>query len=347
MYTVSFIYVWGLVMVSLCYTFYVAKLVGRGTMRQILIFPVFLIFFIVPLLVSSIHLVCITAFFIAWLANFKIILFAFGRGPLYSNLSLPVFVAVSSLPIKIQLSPKPSTLQGSREGLLNYAKKFALLVIVTKIIEYSSKLPDKAVLTLYVMLHSYFTLEVILSTVSVVVRATTNLELEPQFNKPHMATSLQNFWGRRWNLMVTGILRPTVYEPMIQLLSSGGLSRNPSQYLAVFITFAVSGLMHVLIFFYIGRLRPDWKVMWFFLINGFCTSVEIAIKKNVKGRFPTAISRVLTIGFVMVTSWWLFFPEFKRCNLFERVFQEYVSIGAFAAGIKNIITTSLFSAYRS
>lgn len=342
MYTVSFMYVWGLVMVSLCYTFYVGKLVGRGIMRQILIFPVLLIFLIVPLLVSSIHLICITSFFIAWLANFKIILFTLGRGPLYS-LSLPVFLAVASLPIKIQLIPKPHE---SREGtLLNYAKKFATLVLIIKVIEYSSKLPDKAVFTLYLMIQNYFSLKVILSTVSVVVRATSNLELEPQFDEPHLATSLQNFWGRRWNLMVTGILRPTVYEPTMELLS--GLGRNRSRYLAVFITFAVSGLMHVLIFFYIGRLRPDWKVMWFFLINGFCTSVEIAIKKNVKGRFPTTISRVLTMGFVVVTSWWLFFPEFKRCNLPQRVFQEYVSIGAFAARVKNTITASLLSAYHT
>lgn len=334
-------------MVSLCYTFYVAKLVPKGTIRLILIIPVLLIFFIVPFLISSVHLIGITAFFVAWLANFKIFLFALGRGPLSSNpkpLSLPIFLAVSCLPIKIQLSPKPPTSHshggGSREGPLNYTMKAALLVIFSKVYDYRTKLPEKAALTLYAI-HIYFSLELILAAAAALVRAMLGLELEPQFNKPYLATSLQDFWGRRWNLMVTGILRPTVYEPIVQMFSV--LGRDWSQVPAVFGTFVVSGLMHELIFFYMGRLRPDWKVMWFFLINGFCTTVEIAIKKTVNGRrrFPTAISRVLTIGFVMVTGFWLFLPEFMRCNIIERALDEYAAIGAVAARIKKSMTASL------
>ncbi|CAA7019256.1 unnamed protein product [Microthlaspi erraticum] len=313
----------------------------------ILVIPVLLIFFIVPLSISSIHLVGITAFFIAWLANFKIFLFALGRGPLSPSpkpLSLPVFLAVSCLPIKIQLSPKPPTSQSngdSRQGPLSYTIKAALLVLVTVVNDYYRNLPENAVLTLYAI-HIYLALELILAATAALVRAMSNLELEPQFDKPYLATSLQDFWGRRWNLMVTGILRPTVYEPTVQLFSV--LGRDWSRGLAVFGTFVVSGLMHQLIFFYIGRLKPDWKVMWFFLINGIFTTLEIAVKKSVSGRWsiPAGVARVLTIGFVLVMTLWLFMPEFKRCNIFDRAIEDYAYIGAVAVRTRKSMTASLF-----
>ncbi|XP_010503909.1 PREDICTED: acyl-CoA--sterol O-acyltransferase 1-like isoform X1 [Camelina sativa] len=345
---VSFIKAWGLVIISLCYTFFIARLVPKGIQRLILIIPVLLIFFIVPLLMKpSIHLLGITAFLIGWLANFKVFLFALGRGPLSSNpkpLSLPIFLAVSCLPIKIQLSTKSpksgSHGGGSREGPLSYTIKAFLLVLLIKVYDYSSKLPDKALLTLYAI-HIYITLELILAAMAAVVRAMSDLELEPQFNEPYLATSLQDFWGRRWNLMVTGILRPTVYDPMVQLFSV--LGRNWSRVPAIFGTFVVSGIMHELIFFYMGRLRPDWKVMCFFLIHGFCTTVEIIIKKTINGRWKlqTAISQLLTLGFVIVTALWLFLPEFKRCNIADRAIEEYKSIGTVAAEIRSMMA-SLF-----
>ncbi|KAG7565346.1 Wax synthase domain [Arabidopsis suecica] len=342
----SFIKAWSLVIISLCYTFFIAKLVPKGIKRLILFFPVILIFFIVPFLISSIHILGITAFFIAWLANFKLVLFALGRGPLSSNpkpLSLPIFLAVSCLPIKIQPRPKPPNSHshgGSREGPLIYTIMAVFLVLLIKVYEYSTKLPERVVMTLYAI-HIYIALELILAATAAVVRAMSDLELEPQFNKPYLATSLQDFWGRRWNLMVTGILRPTVYEPSLQLFSV--LGPNYSQVPAAFGTFVVSGVMHELIFFYMGRLRPDWKMMWFFLLNGFCTTVEIAIKKAIDGRwrFPKAISRVLTLGFVMATTLWLFMPEFNRCNIVERALDEYAAISAVAAEIKRRVTASL------
>ncbi|EOA25726.1 hypothetical protein CARUB_v10019087mg [Capsella rubella] len=344
---VSFFKAWGVVILSLCYTFLIGKLLPKGIKRLILIIPVFFIFFILPfLMIPSVHLLGVTAFFIAWLANFKLFLFALGRGPLSSNpkpLSLPVFLAVSSLPIKIQLKSKPlksRSHEGSREGPLIYTIKAVILVILIKVYDYSSKLPDKVLLILYAI-HIYFTLELILAAMAAVVRAMSDLELEPQFNKPYLATSLQDFWGRRWNLMVTGILRPTVYEPMVQLFSI--LGRNWSKVPAIFGTFVVSGIMHELIFFYMGRLRPDWKVMWFFLINGFCTTVEIIIKKAINGRWKlqTAVSQFLTLGFVIVTALWLFLPEFERCKIADRALEEYKSIGAVVSEIMSM-TASLF-----
>ncbi|SPT15871.1 unnamed protein product [Triticum aestivum] len=43
---------------------------------------------------------------------------------------------------------------------------------------------------------------------------TLGMETEPQLDRPYLASSLRDFWGRRWNLMVSAILRPSVYDPV-------------------------------------------------------------------------------------------------------------------------------------
>ncbi|KAK4360075.1 hypothetical protein RND71_022304 [Anisodus tanguticus] len=50
--------------------------------------------------------------------------------------------------------------------------------------------------------------------VSTMVLVASRVELEPPFDEPYKTSSLQDFWRRRWNLMVTNILRPTVYDPV-------------------------------------------------------------------------------------------------------------------------------------
>ncbi|CAA3010826.1 Long-chain-alcohol O-fatty-acyltransferase [Olea europaea subsp. europaea] len=91
--------------------------------------------------------------------------------------------------------------------------------------------------------HVYLGVELVLAITAVPVRAILGLDLEPQFNEPYLATSLQDFWGRRWNLMVTSILRPTVYHP-VRRISTRILGSRWAKPLAILTTFLVSGLMH-------------------------------------------------------------------------------------------------------
>ncbi|XP_060673937.1 uncharacterized protein LOC132804060 [Ziziphus jujuba] len=49
---------------------------------------------------------------------------------------------------------------------------------------------------------SYFSLSIIAS----LCRVLLGLEMEPQFDEPYLATSPQDFWSRRWNLMIGNIL---------------------------------------------------------------------------------------------------------------------------------------------
>ncbi|KVI03012.1 hypothetical protein Ccrd_018696, partial [Cynara cardunculus var. scolymus] len=82
---------------------------------------------------------------------------------------------------------------------------------------------------------------------NVVVEAVTGVELEPPSDEPYLSTSLQDFWGRRWNLMVTNSLRHTVYKTLKFVLPA----KDWTTATAVMATFIVSGLMHKLLFYYV------------------------------------------------------------------------------------------------
>lgn len=354
--------VWLSVFVSLSYCYFVGKFVPKGIPRLVVVLPILCLFLVVPLNLSSMHIGGMTAFFIAWLANFKLLLFAFGRGPLSSDptISLGRFIALACFPIKIQHHPLPkpgdqpkNTQNGetpsekphsngqtkenptagksrrTQKSPINYAIKVLLLALFMRVYDYSEHLHPKVILIVY-SFHIYFALEIMLAVVAVLVGAFLGVELEPQFNEPYLSTSLQEFWGRRWNIMVSSILRPTVYEPILQI-SKQVVGSKWATLPAIMGTFVVSAIMHELMFYYLGRVKPTWEITWFFLLHGVCLIVEIALKKTLDGKFqlPRLISRILTVGFVLATGFWLFFPQLLRCRGDVRAFEEYTAVASF------------------
>ncbi|KAK4484785.1 hypothetical protein RD792_007379 [Penstemon davidsonii] len=172
--------------------------------------------------------------------------------------------------------------------------------------------------------HVYLGAELIFAVSAAPARAVFGLDLEPQFDEPYLATSLQDFWGRRWNLMVTSILRPAVYLP-VRSICTRILGRRWALPAAIFATFLVSGLMHELIYYYLTRVDPTWEVTWFFVLHGVCVAVEVAMKKVLSGRLRMhrAVSGVLTLGFLVVTGGWLFFPQLIRNEMDLKAINEY------------------------
>lgn len=350
----NFIKVWLEVIAALCYCYAIRNTIPIGIKRLLFILPVVCLFLYLPLNLFSPHLGGTTAFFIAWLANFKLLLFAFGKGPLSADpaISLPLFVAVSCLPIKIQKNPPPNTplnhqnketpppkshqngeikenpSRKPREGPLNYATKGIVVAILVRVYDYSDYIHPKLIIVLYAF-HVYFLLELTLAVSAAMARSLLGIELEPQFNEPYLSTSLQDFWGKRWNLMVSRILHPTVYEPTRNLFGNL-IGRKWATLPAVFGTFVVSAVMHELMFYYLGRVRPTGDITAFFIIHGFCLTVEIALKKalNDKWQLPRYLSGILTVAFVMTTAFWLFFPKFIECRIDVRAFEEYAAVGA-------------------
>ncbi|KAJ4866546.1 putative long-chain-alcohol O-fatty-acyltransferase 3 [Raphanus sativus] len=125
----NFIKVWVSTIISVSYCYYLSTRINLLFYDYSLFFQFVFCSFSFLCFFSSVHFSGASAFFFTWLANFKLILFSFDKGPLYP---LP------------KLSP----------GL---------------------------------------------------VFASLGCDLEPQFNEPYLATSLQDFWGRRWTSMVTAI----------------------------------------------------------------------------------------------------------------------------------------------
>ncbi|XP_057537953.1 acyl-CoA--sterol O-acyltransferase 1-like [Amaranthus tricolor] len=397
--------VWLLIFVSLSYCYIIGKIIPKGFTRLVAILPVIILFLNLPLNLTSIHFCGFTSFFISWLANFKLLLFAFGKPPLCldSPISFPLFLVVSCLPIKIQHPPSsknspkeenkdnpdhkslnnsyastknshilennhdpvhkslnnsypstknskilknshdpdhkfqnksypnPQILQSSQKLPWNYVIKTVLLALMIKIYDYSDDLHPKILWSLY-FLHIYFSLEIVLAIVAKSANFFLGLELEPQFNEPLLSTSIQDFWGKRWNLMVTGILRPTVYLPTQEYFTKI-IGRKTALLPAVMATFVVSALMHELIFYYLGREEPTFEVTWFFLLHGFCLCVEIAVKKYGRERKwwvpPRWLSGPLTVLFVVGTGFWLFLPPLLNAGLETRGLGEYAVIGGF------------------
>nr|GME11583.1 acyl-CoA--sterol O-acyltransferase 1-like [Ipomoea batatas] len=550
---------------SLCYTYFAAKLIPKGTTRLFSILPVVSLFFFIPLNLHSAHLGGTTAFFLAWLANFKLLLLAFGHGPLSSpSISLPRFLALACLPINVQNDnslhpqnghfqesphtksleksglypqnghfqetpdtksleisglypqnghfqenpetksleksdlcpqnghfqenpdtkfleksdlhtqnghfqenpnseplgksdlihtqnwdfkesqypkttmnghtsdfqenpnskslekpnlhpengsfkensyPKPtknnqtmdfqgnpspkkcdmypqngnftenpypkSTKNGQKRGFqetpnpksseigkmtsqkndhfivasksvekfVTYATKPFLMGLMIIGYCYSEHMHPTIILLIH-FIHIYFYLEIIQALMAAITRGLLGLELEPQFKEPYFSSSLQNFWGGRWNLMVNRILRPTVYTPVLRL-STRLLGRRWAAFPAVMSTFAVSGLMHELMFYYLGRVKPTWEITCFFLLHGTCLALEIAAKKALNGRLqpPRILAAALSVGFVLVTGFWLFFPQLLRCRALPKAFAEYDKFNSFLMDVTSAFQT--------
>ncbi|KAJ1392509.1 Wax synthase [Sesbania bispinosa] len=297
--------------------------------RLLSLCPIFYLFTILPLQLSTVLPTGITAFFITWLTNFKLLLFSYDLGPLSSNppKSLPLFLSFACLPIRI--TPKqtyPSNQNPSKLYLLLPIKALLFGLLLIGLNEHKQKLHPTAILGIYCCL-IYLLLDVVLGLCNILVKAALGIELELPSDEPYFSSSLRDFWGRRWNLIVTYILRHTVYIPVKSLLSNTVLGPQWAPLLGVITVFLVSGLMHELLYYYVTRATPTWEVTCFFVLHGVCVVVEFGVKKwlGLKWRLHWALSGPITVAFVVATAAWLFFPPLFRDGADERTIKEFNS----------------------
>lgn len=327
---------WSVALASLLYCHGVGMFIAQGTTRFLALFPVICLFVCIPLNLNTMFFCGLTSLFISWLGSFKLILYAFGQGPLSSYPPLPLshFIFTACLPIKIirndQENPSPQTTKKSPK---EYAPRVLLFIITLKAYGFKDYLHPLLTTSLYAY-YLFFMLELLLAMAASLARTMVGVQLEPQFDEPHHATSVQNFWGKRWNLMVSSILRPTVYQPARAMFSH----LIPERWVsvpAVFTTFLVSGVVHELLFYYLGRFTPTWEMTWFFIVQGIWVGIEIVIKKTMAQWFDPLpfVARLLTLAFVMLTSYWLFFPPLLKLDPFDTSCREAMAfLGFFMNG---------------
>lgn len=297
-----------------------AQLIRPGASRLAALLPAVALFCAIPFAFSTTTFRGSSAFFLCWLGTFKLLLLAAGRGPLNPSLSLPHFVFSASLPVKFRQSTSTSAKAKNQDpapALGHGPAKILFSGAVIPFIIYAYQFKDAMTLWQLLLMytaHIYFSLELLLASVHVLIHGVLGMEMEPQVDRPYLASSLRDFWGRRWNLMVPAILRPSVHGPVRARFGDAA---------GVLASFLVSGLMHELMFYYIMWQPPSGDVTAFFVLHGVCTAAEGWWARHAGWwRPPRAVAVPLTLAFVGGTGFWLFFPAMIRGGLDELALQE-------------------------
>jgi hypothetical protein len=103
---------------------------------------------------------------------------------------------------------------------------------------------------------------------SAIVRIVTRDKymLKSLTNFPFLSQSLREFWGRRYNQLIGTILRESIFQPIVQHISS--------KTVASLIAFLISGLLHVHLALVTFKVfRPAISNIIFFLLHGIACSI--------------------------------------------------------------------------
>ncbi|KAK3223880.1 hypothetical protein Dsin_010905 [Dipteronia sinensis] len=188
----NFMILWFIVFLSLCYCYAFGNKISEGIKRLLFVLPIVVLFVYLPLNLYSFHLNSITSFIIGFLGNLKLLLFAFGKGPLSSNpsISLAIFLAVASLPIKLQQNPPPNDqnkkhpslkkLKNVSPMLLYAIKGLVLAIVVYTNTNYWEHINPK-ILLFFTVLHFYLLVEITLVLISALTGALLGLKLGANF----------------------------------------------------------------------------------------------------------------------------------------------------------------------
>ena len=132
------------------------------------------------------------------------------------------------------------------------------------------------------------------------------------------STSISDFWSRRWNLLIHGLFRRTVFQPLLR--------RQAPSWVAGACAFAISGLFHEYSFSLAQpKLRDSLgRCALFFIAQAPIVSAEKWLAKRVAVPWPMSASSVActvawTIGLVPLAP--LFMHPLKTSGVFEQVDQ--------------------------
>ncbi|KNA09188.1 hypothetical protein SOVF_155710 [Spinacia oleracea] len=285
-----------LLLLSYGYCYFIVKKLPKGVPRLISLLGVFYILYLTPwYFPTSISLRGLSSFFISWISSFKLLLFSFDKGDLILCDSYANFVVVAAFPFKVRnKSSSSSTDNLFSENVLQ------LLALAMSVSIFALSFRNAVMFLLAVLL--------------VVHQMLPQLVPLPILKQPYRATSLQNFWGKRWNRVSSDILRHTIYDPTRKLLEgSTRVGLGPSKVVALVVTLVVSGIMHEIMFYHMTcGMKPTWEITNFFVLQGIFMALEMLVKRfwvRTLGWSPIhpVVSVPLTLAFVISTSYWLVF----------------------------------------
>ncbi|CAN6270774.1 unnamed protein product [Urochloa humidicola] len=320
-----------------------------GFLRLVALLPVAAFLAAAPLAFTSFaNIRGLAGFFLSWLGVFKVILLAAGLGPLSPDLPVHQFLFIAALPVKVtdrssshSEAATATSPRGKSAFLASCAVKVAVLAAVLHAYQFVDQLHLYMRLALYGV-HIYCFFDLLLPCIAAAGSA-LGMEMEPQFDRPYLASSLRDFWGRRWNLVVSAILRPSVYGPVRARAGTAA---------AAMATFLVSGLMHEAMVCYITLRPPTGEMAAFFLLHGACCVAEQLCARWWAARGwppppPRPVATLLVGVFVSGTAFWLFFPPICRGGSEEMLLEEWAALAAFITGAGTNISRMFSSSIKS
>lgn len=172
----------------------------------------------------------------------------------------------------------------------------------------------------------YFFLAHLFDTTSFVALLFFDITTIDNFNCPFFATSMSDFWGKRWNTMTAKILRTLSYD----MIMDGALVKTEEdqstarktvselrRVFAILGVFALSGVIHEAYLWSIGSaIECQWLV--YFIIQAPLLILEKQMKlflesKGIKS-MPKPISVVLFFAFNVILGALLFIPQARRAG---------------------------------
>jgi hypothetical protein len=128
------------------------------------------------------------------------------------------------------------------------------------------------------------------------------VDAQPIMSSPLRATSLSQFWGRRWNLGFRQLAHDLIFRPTQRILGVG---------LASFLVFVASGLIHDLVISAPARAGYGLPT-GYFVLQGIGVAIErsavgkqLALRHGPRGWMFMAV-------FTAAPAFWLFHPSFVR-----------------------------------
>ncbi|CAO2835793.1 unnamed protein product [Amaranthus hypochondriacus] len=324
--TQNFLKAWLVIFASLTYAYFITSKLPKGKFRVLSLLPIFSLFTILPLSLSRPIPTTILSWFITWLANFKLLLYCFDHGPLSTQNTFSMFILLASFPIKLKGKDPPNHTRPEKVIPPNNWVKSLFFALFIYIYDRTKNWVMYG-FALYLFIDICF-------AICTFFLAPLGLELEEPSDEPFASSSLQDFWGRRWNRMVSDALRDTIYFPVKSFCVSY-MGRNWAQAVGTMASFTVSGLIHELMYYDVIRVKPTWEVTCFFVLQGLCVVLEVAVKRKVgwKRKLHWAITGPLTVTFVMTMGYWLFYLPLYRNHVDTKSIED---VKAFVKNLKKV-----------
>jgi Membrane bound O-acyl transferase family len=134
------------------------------------------------------------------------------------------------------------------------------------------------------------------------------LKLIPNHNCPIASRSLREFWGQRWNHIISVYLNRFFFLPLARC-------RHPA--LGILCAFLASGIIHALAVLAVMGVSPDalklaTTMASFFLVQGLLVLAETPLRMR---QWPGPLARIWTLGTLLVTSPLIIGPSLRVFDL--------------------------------